>query len=152
MAFDFQGLLEAVASYAGQTGVFERVAQHEPKSRPGSGMTCAAWFSEIAPLAAASGLDAVSGLITVTMRPQLPFLTEPADEIDPRIMSAVALLMAQFAGGFTLAGVVRNVDLLGQHSQGLRAQAGYLSQDKTVYRVMDVHLPLVVNDLFPEAP
>lgn len=152
MAFDFQGLLDAVASYAGQTGAFERVAQHEPKSRPGNGMTCSAWFSEIAPLAAASGLDAVSGLITVSMRPQTPFRAEPADQIDPQIMSAVATLMAQFAGGFTLAGVVRNVDLLGQHSQGLRAKAGYVEQDKTVYRVMDVMLPLIVNDLFPEAP
>ncbi len=44
----------------------------------------------------------------------------------------------------------RLVDLLGAHSQGLRAQSGYVTQDGTIYRVMDVMLPLVVNDLFPE--
>lgn len=152
MAFDFQGLVDAVASYAGRTGEFERIATHEPKSKPGNGMTCSIWYDEIAPVAAASGLNSVSGLITLTMRPQTPFLQQPADQTDPLIMRAVASLMTLFAGGFTLAGVVRNVDLLGEHSQGLRAKAGYLNQDGTVYRVLDVSLPLIVNDLFPEAP
>jgi hypothetical protein len=152
VAFDFQGLIDAVASYAGQTGEFERVAQHEPKSRPGNGLTCSMWFDEIVPLAAASGLGAVTGLIVITMRPQMPFLQQPADQIDPVITRAVAALWGKFAGGFTLAGIVRNVDLLGQHSAGLRAKAGYVTQDGTTYRVMDVFLPLVVNDLFSEAP
>jgi hypothetical protein len=44
------------------------------------------------------------------------------------------------------------VDLIGQHSQGLRAKAGYVNQDSTVYRLMDVSLPLIVNDLYPEVP
>lgn len=152
MTFDFQGLVDAVASYAGETGEFERVATHEPKSRPGNGMTCAIWYDQIAPLAAASGLNSVSGLITLTLRPQTPFIQQPEDQIDPLIMRAVASLMTKFAGGFTMTGVVRNVDLLGQHSAGLRAKAGYLTQDKTVYRVLDVSLPLVVNDLFGESP
>lgn len=152
MAFDFQGLVDAVASYAGQTGEFERVATHEPKSKPGNGLTCSMWYEEIAPLAAASGLGSVTGLITITMRPQMPFLPQPADQTDPLIMRAVAALIAKFAGGFTMTGVVRNVDLLGAHSQGLRAKAGYVNQDGTVYRVTDVSLPLIVNDLFQEAP
>jgi hypothetical protein len=152
MAFDFQGLVDAVASYAGQTGEFERVATHEPKSRPGNGLTCSMWYEEIAPLAAASGLSSVTGLITITLRPQMPFLAQPADQTDPLIMRAVAALITQFAGGFTMTGVVRNVDLLGNHSQGLRAKTGYVNQDGTVYRVTDVSLPLVVNDLFQEAP
>ncbi|TMC47637.1 MAG: hypothetical protein E6J20_19410 [Chloroflexi bacterium] len=152
MAFDFQGLVDAVASYAGQTGEFERVATHEPKSKPGNGMTCSIWYDEIAPVAGASGLSSVSGLITLMMRPQMPFLTQPADQTDPLIMRAVAALMTLFAGGFTMGGIVRNVDLLGEHSQGLRAKAGYLNQDGTIYRVLDVMLPLIVNDLFPEAP
>jgi hypothetical protein len=152
MAFDFQGLTDAVASYAAECGEFERVNTHEPKSRPGNGMTCSIWVEEIGPISAASGLNAVTGLVTMTMRPQTPFLAEPADQIDPLMMRAVAALMAQFAAGFTMTGIVRNVDLLGSHSQGLRAKAGYITQDKTVYRIMDVSLPLVVNDLFPEGP
>lgn len=152
MAFDFEGLVNAVASYAGTTGEFERVATHEPKSKPGNGLTCSMWYDEIAPIASASGLASVTGLITITMRPQMPFLAQPADQTDPLIMRAVAALITKFAGGFTMAGVVRNVDLLGMHSQGLRAKTGYVNQDGTVYRVTDVSLPLIVNDLFQEAP
>jgi len=94
----------------------------------------------------------VTGLIIITLRPQMPFLSQPADQTDPLIMRAVAALITKFAGGFTMTGVVRNVDLLGQHSQGLRAKTGYVNQDGTVYRVTDVSLPLIVNDLFQEEP
>lgn len=153
MAFDFQGLIDAVASYAGTTGEFERVATHEPKARPGNGMTCSMWYEQISPIAAASGLGAVTGLIELTMRPQVQTNTaQPADQTDPLIMRAVAALITKFAGGFTMAGVVRNVDLLGAHSQGLRARTGYVTQDGAVYRVTDVSVPLIVNDLFAEAP
>lgn len=153
MAFDYQGLIDAVASYAERTGEFENpVPTHEPKSRPGPGVTCSVWIEEIKPIADQSGLNSVTGLITMSLRPQTPFLQQPADQIDPVIMRAVGALMTLFAGGFTLGALVRNVDLLGAHSPGLSARAGYVTQDGTIYRVMDVVLPLVVNDLFPEGP
>lgn len=151
--FDYEGLIKAVASYAMKTGEFTNpVPTHEPKAKPGQGVTCAVWVASIAPIPGASGLNSVTGLIEMALRPQTPFLQQPADQIDPRLMRAVGALMTKFSGGFTLAGIVRAVDLLGMHSQGLRAQAGYVTQDNTTYRVMDVMLPLIVNDLFPEVP
>lgn len=156
MAFDFQALIDAVASHAETTGEFENpVPTHEPKAKPGAGMTCSVWVDEIAPIAAASGLASVTGLVTMALRPQTPFLQQPADQIDPLIMRAVGALMTAFAGNFQLGLAVpgvRNVDLLGAHSQGLRAKAGYVNQDGTIFRIMDVLLPIVVNDLFREAP
>jgi hypothetical protein len=152
MAYDFQALVDAVASYAATTGEFDTVNTHEPKAKPGTGVTCSIWVDEILPLAAASGLAAVTGLVTMAMRVQRPFLAHQLDQIDPLIMRATAALMTVFAGGFTMGAVVRNVDLLGQHSQGLRSKAGYVNQDGTVYRVMDCSLPLVINDLFSEVP
>jgi hypothetical protein len=153
MAFDYQALVDAVQSYAEQTGVFENpVATHEPKSRPGPGVTCSTWVEEISPIPAASGLNAVTGLVTMTVRLQTPFIQQPADQIDPTLMRAVGAVMGQFGGGFTLGNVVRNVDLLGMHSQGLRARAGHVNQDGTNYRAMDISLPLIVNDLYGEAP
>lgn len=151
MAFDYQALTDAVASHAGTTGEFDTVNTHEPKSKPGNGMTCSIWVSEIAPVSS-SGLNAVSGLVEMTMRVQTPFKQMPEDQIDSLLMRATSALMASFAASFTLAGIVRNVDLIGQHSQGQRAKAGYVNQDGTVYRLMDVSLPLIVNDLYPEVP
>ena len=152
MAFNFQGLVDAVASYAGTTGEFDAVNTHEPKAKPSNGVTCSIWIAELAPIASASGLNSVTGLVTMTMRIQRPFLSQPADQIDPLILQACASLMGVFAGGFTMGETVRDVDLLGAHSQGLHAKAGYVNQDNTVFRIMDVTLPLVVNDLFPEVP
>ena len=153
MSFDFQGLIDAVASHAGTTGEFERVATHEPKSRPGNGLTCSVWADEISPIADASGLASTTGLVTMAMRPQMPFLQQPADGIDPLIMRAVSSLIGAFSANFQLSLTgVRNIDLLGAHSQGLRARAGYVNQDGTVYRVMDVIVPIVVNDLWNQAP
>ncbi len=152
MAFDFQALTDAVVSYAAATGEFDTVNAHEPKAKPGNGVTCSVWMEEVSPLGAASGLDAVTGMVVMTMRIQSPFLSQPADQIDPLIMRATSSLMAQFAGGFTMGGLLRDVDLLGQFSQGLRAKAGYVSQDGTVYRCMDISLPTVINDLWGEAP
>jgi hypothetical protein len=156
VAFDFQALIDAVASRAATTGEFETpIAAHEPKSKPGNGMTCSFWADEIKPLADASGLAFVTGLVTIAMRPQTPFLQEPPDQIDPLIMRAVGALMTSFAGNFQLGLAVpgvRNVDLLGAHSAGLSARAGYVNQGGTMYRVVDVLLPVVVNDLFQESP
>jgi hypothetical protein len=56
--------------------------------------------------------------------------------------------MAAYSGDFELGGNVRNVDLLGQASEGLTAQAGYLEQDGKLYRVMTINLPLIVNDVW----
>lgn len=153
MAYDFQALIDATASYAMQTGEFENpVPTHEPKSRPGPGVTCSVFVAGIEPIPAASGLNSVTGLVTMNVRVQTPFLQQPADQIDPLIMRAGTAVMALFAANFTFTSLIRNVDLLGAYGQRMRGQLGYLTQDNTTYRVMDILLPLVVNDLFPEAP
>ncbi len=152
MAFDFQGLVDAVASHALATGEFDTVNTHEPRSVPGNGVACSIWASLIAPVSS-SGLNSVSMLIELTMRVQMPSqTTQPLDEIDPAMMQAVAVLMSTFAGGFTMGGIVREVDLLGQHSQGLRAKPGYINPNNVLCRVFDVTLPVIINDLLVEVP
>jgi len=152
VAFDYQGLIDAVASYAMRTGEFENpVPTHEPKSRPGPGMTCSAFVATIEPVAEASGLNSVSGLIVMTLRIQTPFLQHPADQIDGNLLRAGGAVMALFAGGFTMGGTIRNVDVFGAHGQKMRGQLGYVTQDNTIYRINDIAVPLLVNDLFPEA-
>lgn len=151
MAFDFQALIDAVASDALETGVFDAVNTHEPKTPPGNGMTCSIWAADIHPVTS-SGLGAVSYLVVLTARIQTPTVQQNPDQIDPLIMTATGTLMVQFAGGFTLGGTVREIDLIGQHSSGLSAKPGYITPNNIVYRVMDVSVPIIVNDLLVEAP
>lgn len=150
MSLDTTAILDAVASRAMRLGQFERFTRHEPKGAPGQGLTVAFWVQSLTPLALASGLAATSARLEVTCRFYQPMLTEPQDEIDPRIMAATDALFTVLSGDFDLDGLVRNVDLLGAFGVGLSAQAGYQTIDRTLYRVMTIVIPLVVSDAWPQ--
>lgn len=152
MSLDVTGILAAVQSHAQQLGVFEQVITNEPKNAPGNGLTCAIWVQRMGTVAAASGLASVSGRVALMVRVLKPMLALPYGQIDPDILTAADALMAAYAGAFTLEGHVRDVDLLGQHGIGLDAQAGYVTIDKKLFRLMDVTLPLIINDLWTETP
>lgn len=151
MTIDSRGIFSAVTSHAQALGVFDRVNGHEPKSAPGSGLTCSFWLETLRPLPARSGLASTSALLVLSARVQTTMLAEPADDIDPRILSATDALMIAYSGDFDVYGSVANVDLLGAHwSGGLNARAGYLNHDSKLYRVMVIDLPLVINDAWAQ--
>ncbi|RLV66352.1 hypothetical protein STAN_1873 [Streptomyces sp. CBMAI 2042] len=149
MALDTLSITDAVASHAGATGRFETVNGHEPKNAVGHGLTAAVWADRITPVRS-SGLSSVSVLLTFNVRIYTPAQQLPADAIDPDMIAAVDELCAAYAADFTLGGLVRQVDLLGQHGQPLDVRAGYLQQDGALYRVMTITLPVIVNDLWEE--
>jgi len=151
MSLDATGILDAAQSHAMTLGLFERVNGHEPKKAPGNGLTAAVWVQSIAPIQS-SGLAATSGRLELRVRIYTPMLSEPQDAIDPNVLAAVDALMAAYSGDFTLGGEARNVDLLGQHGTPLSATAGYLNQDSRLLRVMDVVLPILINDLWSQSP
>jgi hypothetical protein len=140
-------LFAALRSHAAETGLFEQVPQHEPKSAPGGGLTCATSVSLIEPVQS-SGLDQTSGRVVFNVRIYSNMLAEPQDGIDPEILNAVCVLMADYSGSFTLGGTVREIDLLGEFGDSLSAKAGYLNHDGRLFRVMDIILPVIINDLF----
>lgn len=152
MSLDASGVLDAVVSHAQAIGHLEQVNAHEPKSAPSGLLTGAVWVQEAGPVAAASGLDSTTAVVVLTVRIYKNMISEPQDAIDPEILTAVDALMSAYSGDFDLGGLVRNVDLLGAHTQGLRARAGYIPQDGRLYRVMDISLPLICNDLWSQVP
>lgn len=144
-------ILDGLVSHALASGWFMRVNQHEPKSAPiGTGLTAAIWVQRISPVVG-SGLATTSGRLEFTERIYQNMLSEPQDSIDPTVISAVDVLMTAYSGDFELNGLVRNVDLIGTYGPPLSAQAGYLNQSGVMFRVMDITLPLIVNDLWTQA-
>lgn len=146
---NFQTILDKVTSYALASGQFERVNNHEPKNAPGNGLSAAIWVQKIEPIKS-SGLNSTSGRIELTVRIFSNMLQEPQDAIDPNIIAAVDSLMTSYSGDFDLGANVRNVDLLGAYGIGLSAQAAYLNIDGKMYRIMDIVLPVIVNDLWTQ--
>lgn len=153
MTFDaaaVNGLFAAAQSHAMTLGLFERVNTHEPKNAPASGLVCAIWVQSIAPLGRASGLNATSGKVELRARIYTSMLAEPQDYIDPAVLAAASTLMAEYSDNLTLGGTVRNVDLLGQWGTPLSAVAGYVTIAGKIFRVMEVTLPIIINDLYAQ--
>lgn len=151
MTIDTTGIMDALASRAAASGHFERVNGHEPKNAPGNGLTAAVWAQRLGPIAARSGLAASSALLVVNVRGYSNMIAEPQDAIDPNLVKAVDALMTSYSGDFDLGGLVAEIDLLGQYGTALSAEAGYLEQDRKMYRVMTITVPLVINDTWGQA-
>jgi len=146
---DIAALLAAATSHAQSLGVFDRVNGHEPKVAPGNGLTAAVWVQTVAPIRS-SGLNSTSICMVFNVRIYTSMLQEPQDSIDPAMVGALDLLMAAYSGDFTLGGLIRSVDLLGANGVSLAAQAGYVEQDKRLFRVYTVTLPLLINDAWEQ--
>ncbi len=147
MSFDFQTIVDPVVSHAMALGQFDRVNAHEPKSAPGSGLTCAVWADWIGPYARRSGLAATSALVRVFVRVYAGALSEPRDAIDPRVVNAVSALYEAYSGDFNLGGVDGDIDLM-----NMSAQAGYIDIDAKKLRCMTIVMPVVVNDVWVQSP
>jgi len=149
---DLNTYRSAAMSHAQSLGLFEQVLDHEPVSAPGSGLTYALWVTDIAPIPARSGLSSVTVRLELNGRVFLPADTEPAGDVDVAVTGAVNGLMNAYAGDFELGGSVAEVDLLGAYGALLRARLGYTRLDSTTYRVATLTIPLVIDDVWTEAP
>lgn len=154
MTFDAAAVNDLFAqaqSHAMTLGLFSAVNSHEPKNAPLGGLACAIWVQSITPIGRASGLSTTTGKVELRVRIYGSALGEPQDAIDPAILAAASTLMAEYSGNLTLGGTVRNVDLLGSFGTGLSAQAGYVTIASQIFRVMEVILPIVINDLYVQS-
>jgi hypothetical protein len=95
---------------------------------------------------AASGLASTSVRVELTARGYRNMLIEPQD--DTVLLGAMDALVAGLSGDFDLGGQLRNVDLLGAHGAPLAWTMGYVQQDNKLYRIADLTIPLIVNDLW----
>lgn len=145
-------IFDAVVSDVQASGYFDKVNLHEPKRKPGNRLTAAVWVQRITPLGAASGLSVTSGRVLFMLRAYSNMLQEPQDMIDLNLTKAISNLMRRYHDDFDFAGAIRNVDLFGTFGVPLEAQAGYLDQDGTMFRIMDLQIPCIVNDIWPQVP
>lgn len=149
MTFRVMEIFQAVESHALTTGRFERVNLHEPKNAPGNGLTCAIWTEHLEAIRS-SGLSVTSAVLRMYVRIYDNMLREPQDSIDPDVVAATAELFDAYNGDFELGGLVRNVDVLGSAGISLQAKAGYIQQDKGLFRCMTIVLPLIINDAWDQ--
>ncbi len=138
-------LFEAIQSYAQALNIFQATETHDPWNAPGNRLFCSITLGPVRPVAVASGLASVSGQVTLLVRVWSGAEQKPLGNIDPEVLSAVCSLMGAFAGGFTLGGTVRDVDLF-----AMSAVPAYVDFEGKPFRVAEISLPLLINDMFAE--
>lgn len=144
-------IFSAVVSDAMASGYFDKVNIHEVKRKPSTRLTAALWVQSIKPVPLASGLSSTSASIVFTLRIYSNLTQEPQDMIDPNMLKAVSNLMRRYHDDFDFGGIIRNIDLLGQFDEELSARAGYLeAADGSSFRIMDITIPCLVNDVWPQ--
>ncbi len=109
------------------------------------------WTQDLRPIPAVSGLAETAAKLDVTIQLAKRKDTPPLDLVDPQMVEALDALMAAYTGDFTLGGLVSWVDLLGAHGQPLQADAGFLTEDETLYRIYRINLPLVIAAMWTQA-
>lgn len=151
MAINAQDIVDRLASHAMTTGVFDRVNTHEPKNKPGRGLTCAIWVDRIEPARGRSGLASTTARVVMNVRVYTNMLQNPQDAIDPSVMAATDLLFEAYSGDFQLGDETRWIDLLGA-TQGhpLFSQSGYINIDNMVYRVITITVPVIVEEAWTQ--
>lgn len=143
-AADASALFSAIRSKAKALGVFAATIGHDPENAPPSGITCSIALGPVKPVTS-SGLDAVSGQVTLMVHVWNFAQKRPLDEVDPDVLAAACSLMGAFAGGFTLGETVRNVELF-----SMSADPGYVNFESKEFRTMSITLPILINDMFEE--
>ena len=153
MTFDtaaINAVYAAAVSTAQQLNIFETVMTHEPKSKPVGLPALAVWTQNLVPIAAVSGLSSTSGRLGLRARIYLNFMGMPEDKIDPKLIRLTSTLLGAYTGGFTFAGTVMEVDLLGAYGESLSAESGYIEHDGTHFRVMQINLPIIIDSLWTQ--
>jgi hypothetical protein len=153
MAFDqaaIGALYAQIVSAAEKLAGFETVIQHEPKAAPVSVPALAVWFSGFGPARGMSGLAATSARVEFKARAYLNAMSKPEGTTDPKLIALASQLIGAFSAGFTLGGNVMAVDLLGAWGNPLQAAAGYVSHDGHEFRVAELVIPVVIDDIWTQ--
>jgi hypothetical protein len=136
-------LFSALTSALKQLAIFQKVDVGEPVSPPGNRLYCSLMLGPVRP--ASSGMNVTSGDVTFLIRIWSQAQQRPLEKIDPELLAATAKVMGALSGQFTLAGTVRNIALM-----TMSAVPGWVELENEPYRVMEITVPIVINDMFAQ--
>ncbi len=143
-------VLDGIVSHAMALGVFERVNTHEAKSAPGRGLYCSITLQTCAPDPRTSGLASTSVRLVFLARLQSAFIAEPQDGIDPNLLDALDLLMDAMMVDLSVGGHALDIDVFGLAGVPMSALAGYVSQDGKLFRVLDLQIPVLLDNVWTQ--
>ena len=128
-----------------KTGYYNKVIIGEPKDAIPEDVAAALWMRS----AAVTGIYANGGtaeLHVVTVRVFYKIFTTPEEKIENALALMVSQTLSDIAADADLGGTVREVDFGGMHGSPLRVDWGHVEVSGTKYRIVDILLPLSIDD------
>jgi hypothetical protein len=147
MAFEIGSTLHAIETYVQKLGLFQTVQIGEPKSPPGQGIHAAIFMTSVSVNMVYAGGDTRENHV-VTVRVYKDMLAEnyePQQNLESDLASVLSKLMSNLLGDTDLESTVMSIDAAGMDGSSMNANFGYVDVGGSMYRIVDVTVPLIVN-------
>lgn len=148
MAFNIKATLDAIASHIATTGYVSEVRVGEPSSPPDAidRMHAAIYMASANVVELTLSTTIEQHVVTVRLYRRAAFgQGDDAGVVEAEIALAVAQITSNLVGEFDLGATMRNIDIGGQYGQSLSATFGYVSLGTTMFRTVDITVPLIVD-------
>ena len=147
MAFAIRTTLEAIQSHVNSSGYVSECIIGEYTSAPmPSGLGIAASVIPMREETVMAFGATTRELHTVLLRLYRDWLSEPASSRDLPLEEAKGVILANLKGDLDLEGAAMSLDIAGMHSGGYSADWGRVEIGSTIFRVIDMTLPVIVDD------
>ena len=144
MAFNIKATIQSINSFLRAGGYVSQASVGEPKSPPTEYVSASVIMDSFSVVSLTLGTTIE--LQSVTIRLYLNMLMEPTEEVEYKLAEVASQIGSDLLGDYDLGASIRNVDVGGQHGSPLRAQWGYVDLGGTMFRVVDIFVPLIVDD------
>jgi hypothetical protein len=149
VALDTRNILGNLASLAMATGHFDAVLGYVSKQSATNGITAAIYIEDMRAIRT-SGLASTSVRMELEMQVYSSTYQEPYDDIDTNLALAVDAMFTALIGDFDLGSEARNVDIFGAWGQPLRVRSGMMNLDGKEFRVFQILIPIVIDDVWDQ--
>ena len=154
MAFNIKATLDAISSHIARTGYVNDVRIGEPVSPPDAieKMHAAIYMASagVVSLTLSTTIEVHSVVVRLYRRAAFG-QGDDAGQVEAEMALAVSQVTSNLVGEFDLGATMRNIDIAGQYGQSLSATWGYITIGNTVFRTVDLTVPLVVDESATQA-
>ena len=145
MAFDIKTTLRNVQSHFTDSGYFTKVIIGEPEQPPQEDL-CASIFMDRVETVLVFGNGGTREVHHVRLRVYTDEMQQPQENIEFKLADVVSRISSDLQGEFDLGATVVNIDIAGMHGTPYGARWGRVELSNKRYRIVDIMLPLIVDD------
>ena len=154
MAFNIKSTLDAIASHVARTGYAAQVQVGEPTSPPEAvdKLFVAIYMNSASVVELTLGNTTELHPATVRLYRRAAFgQGDDAGAVEAEMALAVSQVSSNLIGEFDLGETVRAIDVGGTYGTPVTATWGYVSINNTMFRIVDLVIPLIVDDSATQA-